>query len=519
MDTAPVPAEVAALHALVGELRAHNAALGARIGELEQRLAWYTEQYRLAQHRRFAASRERAGQQMELFSELLGPLAPSEAPPSESSGAAHTAQTNRRRGKRGPLPLHLPREEILHDLTAEEKLCPCCGEALTRIGEVRSEQLDIVPPRLKVIAQVRLKYACGGCEQQVATAPAPAQPIPKSNVSAGLLAYLVISKIADGLPLYRQETMFRRLGVELPRSTLAAWLIRAGQLVQPLINLLHDELLRRPLVIADETTLQVLREAGRAPQTLSYLWAYLSDTGPPIVLFDYRETRAGAHPKAYLEGFTGEYLLTDGYSAYEQVGADEQAPWLVGCWSHCRRKFHDVIKARPKGAAPGLADEALAYIGALYAIERRCTERRLSTEERQAVRARDSRQVLETFKPWLERHLPATTPKSLLGRAIGYALKRWKRLERFLEDGRLALDTNALERAIKTVVIGRKNFLFAATPAGARALANLYSLVITAKANGRELWGYLQRVFSALPCAHSLADIEALLPWRVADAL
>jgi transposase len=502
-----LPTEVAALQALVGGLR-------ERIAELEQRLAWYTEQYRLAQHRRFAASSERCPQQLELFEgHHVAPSLAASSPPSppvSSSDDAEAGTAKRRRGGRGPLPLHLPREEVIYDLAAEEKVCPCCGEALTLIGAARAEQLDIVPPRLKVIAHVRLKYACHGCEQKVTTAPAPAQPIPKSNASPGLLAYIVTAKIADGLPLYRQETIFGRLGVELPRSTLAAWLIRAGELVQPLINLLHGELLGRPIIVADETTLQVLKEAGRAPQTRSYLWAYLSDTGPPIVLFEYRETRAGRYPKAYLEGFTGEYLHTDGYSAYDQVGAARQ----VGCWNHCRRKFHDVVKARPKGAGPGLADEALVHIGTLYAIERRCTEQGLSAEERLAVRATHSRPVLDTFKAWLARPLPATLPKSLIGRAIRYALKRWARLERFLENGNLALDTNAVERAIKSVVIGRKNFLFAATVAGARALANLYSLVVTAKANSLEPWGYLTRVFSELPQAQTVEDIEALLPWR-----
>src|SRR5512144_53060 len=510
----PMPDDPEALQALVRDQC-------VQIAELEQRLAWFLVQYRLAQHRRFAASTETTVHQLDLFAELLA-----DARPAKDASPAATARPSlvgtdagppvvaRGHGGRRPLPRSLPRQTVVHDLADDQKLCPWCGQPRAVIGEDRSEQLDIEPPRLKVLEHVRLKYACPTCESDgVQTAPKPPQHISKSFASPGLLAWVVTAKIADGLPLYRQEAIFRRLGIDLPRQTLAAWLIRLGCFVQPLINLLHDERLARDIILADETTLQVLREAGRAAQTDSWLWCYRSGHGPPIILFEYTETRAGKHPQAYLDDFSG-YLLTDGLSAYDQVRTATTRPILVGCWSHARRYFHDLVKARPKTAPPGLADEALAYIGALFHLERRWTD--VTPAQRQLLRQCHSAPILEQFKAWLDRHLPATAPKTLLGKAIRYTLRFWSRLTQFLRHGQIPLSNNRTEQAIKKVVIGRKNFLFAVSPAGARALANLYALVETAKANGLEPWRYLKQVFTALPVATTVAQVQALLPWNLA---
>ena len=512
----PLPEETPALQALVG-------VLCAQLQELEQRLAWFTEQYRLAQQRRFGAARETSPHQLDLFAELLEHAqqaaneAAAMADPSEhdeGTDAHDHSRCQRRCTGRPALPANLPREAVVHDLPEAAKICSCCGARKELIGESRSEQLDMVPPRLKVLEHIQLKYACSDCEAGgVSTAAKPPQPIPKGNASPGLLAYLVIAKVADGLPLYRQERIFGRLGFNLPRSTQASWLIKAGQLVQPLINLLHDALLEREIILADETTFQVLNEPGRAAQTKSYLWCYRSGCGPPIVLFDYRETRAGHHPKTFLDGFKG-YLLTDGYSGYDAVGEVGNKPMMLGCWAHARRHFHDIVKARPKDAAPGLADEALAYADTLFRLERQWKTCR--AEQRHALRQPFSVPVLEACKTWLDRYLPLTAPKTLLGQAIRYALRFWPRLTRFLDDGRLPISNNPTEREIKTFVLGRKAFLFADTPAGAKALANLYSLVQTAQANDREPWAYLKQVFTELPQATTLAQIEALLPWAEA---
>ncbi len=509
----PLPSDIAALQALVRSQR-------EQIAELEQQLAWFKVHYRLAQQRRFGASSETCPHQLDLFAEILE-QALAALPQTSSAALADQLDHGRdeqaegsgednppkgRRGGRQPLPRELPREAVVHDLSEDEKRCRCCGKVRQVIGDERSEQLDIVPAKLKVIEHIRLKYACPDCEQSPTTATKPAQPIEKSNAAPGLLAYLVIAKVADGLPLYRLERIFARLGFRLPRATQAHWLIHAGQLIQPLINLMHEALLERDIILADETTFQVLKEPGRAAQTQSYLWCYRSGCGPPIILFDYSETRAGANAQAYLEGFRG-YLLTDGYAGYDGVALVV----MVACWSHARRYFHDIVKVRPSTAAPGLADEALATINALFRLERQWQA--CSVEQRLALRQRFSAPILTEFKAWLDCYFVQTAPKTLLGKAIRYTLNLWPRLIRFLDDGRLVLSNNETEQAIKTFVIGRKAFLFADTPSGAHALANLYALVETAKANGQEPWAYLQRVFTELPVASDVAQIEALLPW------
>ncbi|MDQ2694531.1 MAG: IS66 family transposase [Pseudomonadota bacterium] len=504
----PLPQDPEALQALV-RAQARELAL------VRAQLAWFTEQYRLSRLQRFGPSRERVDErQLRLFEDPPGleppPAADLPPPPASRLRRARRVHTG---GGRGPLPAHLPRERIVHDLPEADRACPCCGQARQVIGQERSEQLDIHPPRLVVLEQVRLKYACRHCQGHIQTPPPAAQPIARSFVSPGLLAWLVVAKYADGLPLYRLVKILARWGVVLSRTTLSHWMIQAGQLVQPLINLLHEQLLEADIVQADETPLQVLREAGRAAQTKSFLWLYRSGTSPPIVLYDYQPTRAGAHPKRYLAGFGG-YLQTDGYPGYGQVGETGHRPTLVGCWAHVRRYFLEALQALPPGTAPGLAGEALYRIGRLYRIERLI--KTLSPEQRRRYRQRLSQPRLEALHDWLQARAGQVLPKSLLGKAVGYALNQWPRLIRYVEDGRLSIDNNASERDIKTVVIGRKAWLFCNTPAGARASANLYALVETAKANGLEPWAYLKGVFRDLPRAQSVEQIEALLPWNVA---
>lgn len=507
-ELTPLPQAPEALQELVR-------AQAQELAQVRAQLAWFTEQYRLSRLQRFAPSRERVDErQLRLFddgAEGEGVAAPG-APPATRA----TARTRRRvhtGGGRLKLPGHLPRERIVHDLPQAERACPCCGQPRQVIGQECSEQLDLHPARLVVIEQVRLKYACHHCQGQIQTPPPPPQPIPRSFVSPGLLAWLVVAKYADGLPLYRLVRIIARWGVVLSRTSLSHWMIQAGQLVQPLINLLHEQLLGADIVQADETTVQVLREPGRAAQTKSYLWLYRSGTSPPIVLYDYQPTRAGAHPRAYLGGFDG-YLQTDSYQGYDQVGEAGHRPTAVGCWAHVRRYFFEAFQALPPAARAGLAGEALYRIGRLYRIEQRL--KALTPEQRRRYRQRLSRPRLEAFHDWLQAQVGQVLPKSLLGKAVGYALNQWPRLTRYIEDGRLSIDNNASERDIKTVVIGRKAWLFCNTPAGARASANLYSLVETAKANGLEPWAYLKRVFGDLPRAQSLEQIEALLPWNVA---
>ena len=305
----------------------------------------------------------------------------------------------------------------------------------------------------------------------------------------------------------------KRIGIELPRATLATWMVRAGAMVQPLINLLRERMLDYPVLAMDETRLQVLKEPGRAAQSQSYLWVQRG--GPPdrpVVLFDYDASRAQSVPIRLLAEYAG-FLQTDGYEGYAKACADNGITAL-GCWAHARRKFDEALKAQGKGRKSkdksSLAAQALKQIQLLYQIERKAKHR--SADERLAIRQAQSQPVLDALHAWLQTHQPLVPPQSALGKAMAYLHNQWDKLVVYVTDGRLAIDNNATENAIRPFVIGRKNFLFCDTVAGALASANLYSLIESAKANGIEPYGYLTSVFTALPNATTVEDIEALLP-------
>ena len=318
-----------------------------------------------------------------------------------------------------------------------------------------------------------------------------------------------MSKYQDALPLYRQEQILQRIGVDIPRATLANWMIQAGTLVQPLINLLRDQLLGYHVVQMDETTVQVLKEAGKAAQSKSYLWVQRG--GPPdhrIILYDYDPSRAQGVPKRLLEGFSG-YLQTDGYEGYNAVVAGNGLTH-VGCWAHARRKFDEAVKAQGKKKRAGRAWRALSLIQKLYRVEREARE--LSSEQRRAYRNEQARVVLDELRTWLDDALPHVPPTSATGKALYYLNEQWPKLIRYLEDGRLEIDNNRVENAIRPFVVGRKNWLFSDSVKGVKASANLYSLIETAKANGLEPYRYLRYMFTELPKADTVKTIEALLP-------
>ena len=429
--------------------------------------------------------------------------------------AGHT----RARGHRRPLPAHLPREDVVHDLAETDKTCPHDGTRLAVMGEETSEQLDIIPASIRVLHHRRLKYACPCCHQHVVTAPISAQPIPKSQASAGLLASIATAKYADAQPLYRQSTQFERIGFDASRQTLARWMVRCGELVQPLINLLRDRLLESAYIRMDETTVQVLKEPGRTAQSTSYLWVQQSaERDHPVVLYDYAPSRAGAVPISLLGSFNG-YLQTDGYAGYHAVVAANGITPLY-CFAHARRYFIEALKAlglNPNKLplkAPDKARrplQALGFIRQLYAIEHRLREQ--TPAERLAVRQTESVSVLNALHAWLAKTSPKVVPGSPLGKALGYLERHWAGLVRYCDDGRLEIDNNRCENAIRPFVVGRRNWLFSDTVKGVQSSANLYSLIETAKANGLEPYAYLRRVFTLLPAATTIADIEALLPW------
>ena len=479
------------------------------------------EQLRLLIDNRFGPSTERYNvQQQELvFDEAESLIEADEAADTEDDAEpeqpAAPRGKRRRRGGRAPLPPELPRVEIIHDLPSEEGHCSEDGQALTCIGEEVSEQLDIVPARVQVLRHVRRKYACRACEEGVQTAPMPAQPLPKSNASPGLLAYIATAKYQDALPLYRQEGMFQRLGLDVSRNTLARWMGQLGELAEPLIRHMRAELVRGGLIHMDETTVQVNTEPGRTASSPSYMWVQRG--GPPdaaIVLFDYEASRSGAVPRRLLEGYDGA-LLTDGYEGYAQVVRDNGITH-AGCWAHARRKFVEARKAQPKGKK-GKADWAVNHIAKLYQVEREAWDRPVA--ERERLRAERSRPLIEELECWLTQTLRQVPPKSALGKALRYLQGQWPRLTRFLDDGRIPLDNNPAENAIRPFVVGRKNWLFSQTPQGAHASAVLYSLIETAKINGLEPYDYLLDVFTHLPAARDDAEVIALLPWNREQSL
>jgi transposase len=428
----------------------------------------------------------------------------------------------RRRPRRKPLPEDLPRVEVIHDIEEVQKVC-ACGAHLSRIGEEVSEKLDIVPAKIQVIRHIRYKYACKNCEgvesegPTVQIAPPPPELIPKGLATAGLVAHIAVAKYADALPLYRQEKLFARHGIELTRSTMAGWMVKAADRCEPLMRLLQRELISGPLVNADETPVQVLDEPGRANTTTSYMWVFRGGTpGKEAVLYRYSPTRSGDIPREILGDYRG-YLQTDAFSAYD--GLDRQVR-LVGCFAHVRRNFVKVIDARGKDSKKtGSAEVALDYIRKLYALEKVVRQQGLSPPELCDFRKDKAEGILSEFKAWIDNRIRLTPPKGLLGKALNYALNHWPKLIRYVEDGHITPDNNAAENAIRPFVVGRKNWLFAGHPNGANAGATLYSLIETAKACGLEPYRYLRFLFEKLPRVQTVEDYEALLPQRLTSEL
>ena len=421
----------------------------------------------------------------------------------------------RKKTGRTKIPEHLPRVEVIYDLDDADKFCDHDGHTLHKIGEEVSEQLEIIPATVQVKRTVRIKYACRQCDQGIKTASAPKQPIPKSLASPSLLAGIVTNKYQDGLPLYRQQAMLKRIGLDLPRATLANWMIQCAILLIPLINLLRDKLHESQLIHMDETPIQVLREPDKPATSKSYMWLQCSGVHDhPVVLYDYSPTRSGQVPIGLLEGYSG-LLQTDGYAGYHGVVDVNEDLTLLGCWAHARRKFDVVIKANKglKGAKKSKAERAMKDIRQLYRIEKQLKGK--TPKEIHAMRQEKAKPIIEKLKIWLQETKPGITPTSLMGKALTYLDNQWSYLTAYLDHGAAAIDNNKAERAIRPFVIGRKNWLFANSVKGAKASSTLYSIVETAKANNIEPWHYFNHVFKELPNATTVEEIEALLPWNV----
>lgn len=515
MDSAALDAitDVTALRALVREQLAaiaqrdaaiaeRDAALVAREHTLackEATIAKLT--YELARLRRvrFAARSERMDPaQRELFeAAMAADIAAVEAELATLQTPAQR-QATRRRPRRRALPADLPRETVVHEPAHDH--CTQCGGELTKIGEHVSEKLDVIPMQFKVRRDVYPQYACRHCETVVAEPVAPAL-IDSGMAAPGLLAQVAIQKYADHLPLYRQEAIFARHGIELSRTTLAEWIGVIGWQLQPLVARLRERLLACPVLHADETPVAQL-DPGSGKTHRSYLFAYRSAVGPPIVVFDYCPTRAGKHAAAFLGDWKGA-LMVDDYGGYNQLfvaGVTELA-----CWAHARRKFFEAWKA----SGSPLAKAAVERIGELYALE--AEWRDLDAETRGRERRRRLTPKFITFKAWLDDLAPTVLGNTGLARAIAYTRRRWPALARIAEDGRYPIDNNAAERAIRPVAIGRKNWLFAGSESAGKRAAAIMSLIATAKANGVEPHAWLTDVLTRLPTTLD-RDIDTLLP-------
>ncbi|WP_114327582.1 IS66 family transposase [Candidatus Colwellia aromaticivorans] len=492
-----LPNDIEQLKAMLLAEREQSAQQAARLVFLE-------EQFRLAQQQRFGAQSESHPAQGDLFNEAEVELDVIE------DVVESTSTTVKKKPVRQKLPKDLEREVIIHDLSDDEKSCDCCGNQLHQMGESRSEKLEFIPAKVKVIEHVRLKYSCRTCEKEgintkIKSAPIPPSPIPKGFATPSLLSQIITSKYQYALPLYRQESLFKQYGIALSRKTMSEWMMKCSELFKPLYAQLQKTLLQQRVIQADETTLKVIKE----DKAKCYMWLYCTGSDAPtqndipnIVLYDYQSGRAGQCAVDYLDGYTG-YLQVDGYVGYEKTKAT-----LAGCWAHARRKFKEAEIAQPKGKT-GKANMALNHIQKLYRLEIQLKDK--TSEEKYQGRQEKAKPLLAQFYQWLEKtNVP---PKTALGKAIQYCKNQWHKLNCYIEDGELNIDNNRAERAVKPFVIGRKNWMFSNTANGARASAMLYSIIETAKANGLIPFDYLMHCLEQL--TNSALDIETLLPWNV----
>ena len=454
--------------------------------------------------------------QMRLFNEAEeGSEEVSEAEKHAEERTEVKGHTRKKRGRK-PLPAYIDREEIIHDLTEEDKACPCCGKERPVIGEVISEELDIIPPKMIVNKHIRKKYGpctCKAFEEEeipeIKTAAMPPRLIPQGIASAGLVAYTVTAKFCDALPFYRQSKIFERLDIELSRATLCNWSLLAAEKCKSLIDLMIDEIRGGPVIRMDETTLQVLIEPGRKAESKSYMWVTMGYTAKekPLLLYQYHPTRSGEVPDKFLKGYTG-YLQTDGYAGYNKA-AENDCIVHVGCFAHARRYFEQAHKLNKKSK---IGFKGLDYIQKIYSVESKLRKSTLSPEKFVESRRKEVTPLLNAFYNWLQSQVDSVLPKSKAGEAVRYTLDEWNKLVKYLDHYLLTPDNNLTENAIRPFVMGRKNWLFSNTPRGARSSAIIYSLVESARANGLEPYKYLRYTFEKLPLAESKDDFRALLP-------
>ena len=496
-----------------------------KIAELESRVDLLMEALRLARHKQFGASSEKSEDTLiEQLSFLFNEAEVFSAAEKDAEENVTVAAAHKRHKKHeytlDTIPEGIATKQVEHRLEGEDLVCPQCGDTMTEIGKEVVRTLEIIPAQTIVREDIYYTYACKrcsesadeGCETPVVKAPREKNIIPGSFATPEAIAHIMTQKFVMGAPLYRQEQEVNRKGIRLSRQTMSNWILKATEdYLAPVYEQLHKELLARDVLHADETTLQVLHEPGKAPQSESYMWLYRTsgDTDKPIVLYEYQPGRGAKNPKEFLAGYKG-YLHTDGYAGYHDLGKDIT---VVGCWAHARRKFDEAVKSLPKGKAKGSsASRGLTYCNLLFGIEQELVEK--TTEDRYEERLKQAKPVLDAMLSWANSRTAA--PKSALGKAFHYLKEQWPYLTNYLKDGRLEISNNRAERSIKPFVIDRKNFLFANTPKGSTGSAIMFSLIQTAIENGLDPYRYLTWLLKQAKDADMTDSrvVQNLLPWN-----
>ena len=479
----------------------------AEYEELKLQNQWLLEQLGLAKKRQFGSSSERI--QEGLMDQLGLTLNEAEAyaygtktaSPEQIAVKAH-ARKRQSGNVLEVVPEGTPTEVVEHRLPEKDLVCKVCGSQMEEIGKEVHRTLKMEPPKFWVREDVYYTYACKNCERETGETnilKTPKEPalLPGSFASAEAVAHIAAQKFVMYSPLYRLEQEFNRQGLKLSRQTMSNWLLNVSEMwLQPIYNVLHEKLRKEPVLHADETTLQVLKEAGRPSTSKSYMWLYRTSgcAEQAIVLYEYQSTRKAEHAENFLKGFSG-WLHADGYQGYHRLPENIR---VVGCWAHARRKFDEALQTLPKEKqkdSPAAIGEC--YCSRLFKLEEAFAE--LTPEERYEKRLEQEKPVLDALLSWANEMQAKTVPKSAMGRAIHYLLEQWPYLIRYLEDGRLELSNNRAERSIKPFVMGRKNWLFANTPGGAQASSVIYSLIETAKENGFDPYRYLLWVLQNAP--------------------
>jgi transposase len=492
------------------------------ISMMKSQLSWTEEKLRAWELRYFGRKSEKKRdddeKQNRLFDEAEANATGVETPVTEK--IVVPAYERKKRGRKPKIDT-LPVREVVYELDDQERACPCCGEARKEIGEERSSEYDLVPAHLVKIIHIRKKYgpcACQGFaeskEKPMITARGPAKIVKGSDFTNRTIAFFLTGKYADALPFYRMEKVLERSALVIPRATLSNLAVSVGRSLGDLIELMNRDIARSPVMLMDETTVQVLK-SGEGPPGKSYMWVAVGyRDGKQIRRFAYHQSREGSFADKLLQGFSG-YLQTDGYGGYRHLEGRSDIVH-VSCFAHIRRKFVEAVKVANNQSK---AQEAVDTIAKIYRVERECREalEKGTLDEKGFLEKRKERlgPIFAELRAWLMARSYDTTPQSMLGKAVAYAQGQFDTAVRFVDHVLLRPDTNAVENAIRPFVIGRKNWLFSGSPHGAHVSSGLYSLIETAKVNGHEPYAYLCHVFDTLPLCKTETEREALLPYRL----